>query len=115
MAVQPSVEASVSQGELEPVIQVQLELVLGVLLEMSKFTVYAAWKRETPEILCKKTHVSLLFSSVRRRGLQARSTVDHDDKVRQRFDELFSAMFLLEKRSRDINLRYHRASGSEKW
>lgn len=46
MAVQPPVEASVSQGELEPVIQVQLQLVLGVLLEVPEFTVYAACERE---------------------------------------------------------------------
>jgi hypothetical protein len=42
MAVQPPVETSVGQGELEAVIQIQLQLVLGVLLKVSKFAVYAA-------------------------------------------------------------------------
>jgi len=42
MTVQPSVETSVGQGELEAVIQIQLQLVLGVLLKVSKFAVYAA-------------------------------------------------------------------------
>lgn len=40
--VQPAVEASVSQGEFEPVVQVQLQLVFGVLLEVTKLAVYAA-------------------------------------------------------------------------
>lgn len=42
--VQPAVEASVSQGELEPVVQVQLQFVLGVMLEVAKLAVDAACK-----------------------------------------------------------------------
>lgn len=45
MIVQPAVEASVSQGELESVVQVQLQLILGILLEVTKLPINAAWKR----------------------------------------------------------------------
>lgn len=53
MIVQSSVEASVSQGELETVVQVQLQLVLGVLFEMTKFAVYAACEGSVTEIFVK--------------------------------------------------------------
>lgn len=42
--VQPAVEASVSQRELEPVVQVQLQFVLGLVLEVTKLAVDSAWE-----------------------------------------------------------------------
>lgn len=42
--VQPAVQASVSQGELESVVQVQLQFVLGLVLEVAKLAVDSAWK-----------------------------------------------------------------------
>lgn len=44
MIVQPAVEASVSQGELESVVQVQLQFVLGLVLEVTKLAVDSAWE-----------------------------------------------------------------------
>lgn len=44
--VQPAVQASVSQGELEPVVQVQLQFVLGLVLEVTKLAVDSACQGE---------------------------------------------------------------------